>query len=371
LTTDRTNQSQQRVPRKPRPAAHRKRFDANQQQGSSGQEMVAAKLPSHWVKRSITPDFGLDLHIEVFDQVEGSPQDAETRGEHFYIQAKSVARAEVMKLKVRSRRNVAKYRADPTSGDRFEIPVIAFDLEVGELMTVEAMGNAVPALLCVADMSSKTVYYLCLNDYISKVLLPNKPQYTNQQSVTVHIPSWNVLDSLHSSFAYIQLLARRPKLYSAFNTFIYQKVEFDHATEDSVSVLIDPETRQAQIAPEIVSMLDLFLSSNLRLDVFETAGAVHWAPLQDLGERFADLQGRLPRVKELTDQETVSAFIEDVETTMFRAANVGRMYEELVREWRLPTALAAMMDDGPNLEHRPQLVALQPSSGHTARTKPE
>lgn len=369
MTNDSTNSSQKSVARKPRPAAHRKRYDVNQQQGNSGQDMVAAKLPSHWVKRPITPDFGLDLHIEVFDQVEGSPQDAETRGEHFYIQAKSVARAEIMKLKVRSRSNVAKYRPDPTSDERYEIPVIAFDLEVGELMTVEAMGNAVPALLCVADMSSKTVYYLCLNDYISKVLLPNKPLYTNQQSVTVHIPTWNVLDSLHSSFTYIQLLARRPKLYSAFNTFIYQQVELDHATRNSVSVLIDPETDQAQIASDIVSMLDLFLTSNLRLDVFEAAGAGHWAPLQDLGERFADLQAKLPKVKEPTDQDTVRAFIKDVDITMRMAANVGRMYEELVREWRLPTVLAAMMDDHPNLEHRPQLVELQLPSGRKAPAK--
>lgn len=80
---------------------------------------------------------------------------------------------------VRSRGNVAKYRPDPKSGDQYVIPVVECELEVGELMTVEAMGNAVPVLLCVADMADKTVYYVCLNDYISKVLLPNKPNYTS------------------------------------------------------------------------------------------------------------------------------------------------------------------------------------------------
>ena len=358
MTNDGSKSSKNRAEKKPHRAAHRKRYDVNQQQGDSGQDMVVARLPSHWVKRPITPDFGLDLHIEVFDPVKGSPKDAETRGEHFYIQAKSVARTEVKKLKVRSRSNVAKHRPDPTSGERYEIPVIAFDLEVGELMTVEAMGSAVPALLCVADMSSETVYYLCLNDYISKVLLPNKPLYTNQQSVTVHIPTWNVLDSRHSSFTYIQLLARRPKLYSAFNTFIYQHIELDRAIMNSGSVLFDPETGQAEIASNIVSMLEMFLTSNLRLDVFEAAGAGHWPPLEDLAKRFAELQSQLAKVKAPTNQDTVRAFMKDVAITIAMAANLGRMYEELVREWRLPTVLAALMDDHQDLEHRPQLVEL-------------
>lgn len=39
-----------------------------------------------------------------------------------------------------------------------------------------------------------------------------------------------------------------------------------------------------------------------------------------------------------------------------RAANLGRMYEELCREWRLPTALAVLMDDHPGLKYRPEAV---------------
>lgn len=343
---------------KPRPPAHRKRYDVNQQQGNLGQDLVTEKLPTHWIKRPITPDYGLDLHIEVFDQVEGNFQDAETRGEHFYIQAKSVLHAEVTKHKIRSRGNVAKVAPDPKSGTRYEIPVIAFDLEVGELMTIEAMGNAVPALLCIADMSTRTVYYLCLNDYIAKVLLPNKFAYTEQQTVTIHVPTWNVLDSHDSSFTYIQLLARRPKYYSAFNTFMYQYTEFEKYTTMMKAVRIDTNTDKAKIDPDIISMLEVFLSSNLRLDVFQPAGVGYWLPLKDLGERFTNLQATLSTLKEPVDEKTANTFMREVHMTMQMAADVGRLYEEVVREWRLPTVLSTLLDDDPAFEHRPTLTEL-------------
>jgi len=365
VTTD-PKKPRKNAAKKPPPPAHKKRYDVNQQQGDAGEELVKGRLPSYWVKRKVSPDFGLDWHIEVFDPVPGSPKDAETRGEHFYIQVKSQAKTKIKQRTIYERGNVTKYRPAPKSGDAHLIPVVECDLEVGELMTVEAMGHAVPVLLCVADMGTETVYYVCLNDYISKVLLPNNPSYTTQQDVTVHIPAWNVLDPEDISFSYIQQLARRGKLYSVFNSFIYQQIELSHALDDT-SIFIASDIDKARLNPDLVAMLDVFLSEMTKLDIWEPAGEGYWSPLKELGGRYASLFDRLPAMNDWGPLAEVERFAGDLQIAGNNSVNMGRMYEELVREWRLPTVLAGMMDDTPGSAYRPTMKAKPLSKAAAAK----
>ena len=170
----RATKTAKKAPAKP---AHRKRRNSTLLQGDVGEKIVADAMPEQWLVRKVDRDFGIDLHVEVFDWVPDDPTAADTLGEHFFVQVKSQATLKTVKHVARSRGNVAKYVPDPGEGDAVEFRVVACSLEVGELMTIEAMGNAVPVLLCVAAVDTGDVYYLCLNDYISKVLLPNNPNY--------------------------------------------------------------------------------------------------------------------------------------------------------------------------------------------------
>ncbi len=200
-------------------------------------------------------------------------------------------------------------------------------------------------------MTTKRVYYVCLNDYISKVLIPNNPNYAEQQEVTLHIPAWNVLDRDDEAFTYIHQLARRGKLYSAFNTFVYQRIELSMAVE-STPVFVDEEHKVARLSEHLVSMLDVFLSETTRLDIWEPAGTGYWAPLLELGGLYNDLFARLHAMADWQPRNVVESFINDLEVATNKAVNVGRMYEEVVREWRLPTILAAMADDISNSAYK-------------------
>ncbi len=321
-------------------------------QGDAGEALVSDRFPNEWVVRKLNPDFGLDLHVEVFERVDADS--ADTRGEHFYVQVKSTTAPRRLTTQVRHRRNVAKTgRDDQEEGYLVDISVVACPLETSELLTVEAMGHAVPVLLCLADVDSGTVWYVCLNDYISKVLLPRNPRYTDQDNVTIHIPAWNVLDAGDPSFTYISLLARRPKLYSAFNTFGYQHIELRRAANSFAALLIDPDTDMSQVAPDIVDMIRVFVTSNLRLDIWETAGAGYWSPLSDVRADFERVEQGLVVLGQPFPQQDTMRELEKVEIAFSRAVNLGRMYEELVREWRLPTALATLMDDTELSKDRP------------------
>lgn len=334
-------------------AAHRKRRDVNQQQGDAGEELVAACMPKPWLVRKVEKDFGLDLHVEVFDWAEDEPSSADTLGEHFFVQVKSQKALKTIRRTVRSRGNVAKYVPDPAEGDAFDIEVIPCVLEVGELMTVEAMGHAVPVLLCVAGMDTQDVYYLCLNDYISKVLLPNQPDYASQGTVTVHVPKWNVLDPDDEGVGYLWLLAKRAKFYSAFNTFAYQRHEIGYAMPPLVHLEADMSDVVA-FPPAVIAMLEVFISGNLRLDIWEQGGPAYWSPLKDVAADFRRLEEVVPSLKRDMTVHESSHWAAVITRVFDRASNLGRMYEELCREWRLPTHLATVMDDHPRSKHRPE-----------------
>lgn len=329
-----------------------KQREARHIKGDAGVEIVRRKLPIHWVARPINPDYGLDVHVEVFEPDGDDPASGNTLGEHFYVQVKTAKAIDLEKVTVRSRGSITKYAPDPAKGDPVEIEVAKFSLDRETLLTVEAMGAAVPVVLCYVDLSLEKVYYVCLNDYVAKALLPYKPSYERQGSVTIMIPSWNVLDSTDPSFSYMWLLARRGKYYAAFNTFGYQFNELLWAQSEHPTVP-DEAAGFVRPAPEMLTMARTFLRTALRLSIWEMAGPGYWAPLRDIQDVFVLLQEQLPAIDRALPEEDLTRYQHALLDGFRRAANLGRMYEELVREWRLPTVLATLMDYTPGAQYNP------------------
>ncbi len=302
-----------------------------------GVDLVGTALPSHWVLREPSPDYGLDLHIEVFELADDE-DGWDTLGEHFFAQVKATERPDAGTVRVYPRTNVAKgLPAYDRSAEYRDLEVVRFSLDVPELRTVEAMGAAVPVLLLVVDVLSKTVYYVCLNDYIAKVLSPENPGWRSQKTATVIIPRSNQLDPGSPAFSYVRLLARRPKLYAAFQAFHYQKHEFGYVFE-RLSFLPELRTfgslRDSGDGPMLLS----FLKTSLALDIWADTGPRRWWPLDDVRSQMEQCR----RVLEHAEPEAdATLFLHQMVGVLGAAENLGRMYEELCREWRLPTFLAS------------------------------
>src|SRR5438552_6497788 len=88
------------------------------------------------------------------------------------------------------------------------------------------MGAAVPVLLVLVDTSSGRIFFLCLNDYIDKIVLPNEPEYWRKDNKIIYIPVANEINS--SSLLPITVYAKRAKLYAAFLQFEYQDHELGY-----------------------------------------------------------------------------------------------------------------------------------------------
>ena len=156
--------------------AHKKRRAMQQIMEEQSLRLVRMQLPEEWVIHEYAPDYGVDFVVETFDYIDDKHEIAETLGEFFFVQLKSVKHAEKTSIKVADRYNVEK-TFEPYSNESANIDVIKYPLDVNELYTIMSMGCAVPTLLFLADLSEDKVYFICLNDYIEKVLLPHERSF--------------------------------------------------------------------------------------------------------------------------------------------------------------------------------------------------
>ncbi len=317
---------------------------------SKGADLLRSVLPNEWVLRPYQPDYGIDFAVEIFDKQE---EDFVTMGEHFFIQLKSSSNVSRISKKVHPRYNIEKM---PLTLDMEEVKyldLVSIQLERQELELARSMGPAVPLLLMVADIQKSEVYWVCLNDFVDKVILPEKPVFLKQASHTVHIPLHNRVQNSERDLVPLRFYARRAKLYAAFNRLRYQRHEIQYAY-DRLSTLNyhDIETS------ELLSMAKHFLGIVLAYDFWRTTYA--WPAVEithikalntaELIQRVLDGEGLkavMSRYVEVSQDDTLLAFhlASTITTTFDILANLGNMFEEICREWFLPTYLGQLAEE--------------------------
>lgn len=190
--------------------------------------MFKELLPEEWVVREYTPDYGIDLEVELFEKMKDGYY--RTKGEHVMFQIKGVSRAKQKKIKAFNMFNVEK-KYEEDKSQYLEIDVIQFNIDVDLLSTVERMGSAIPVLLAVVDIENQKAYYVCLNDYIEKILYPTRVDFHKQKTITINIPVTNCLND-EKGKRRVEWYGKRAKLYEFFNKVHYQRSELDYTSEE-------------------------------------------------------------------------------------------------------------------------------------------
>jgi len=301
-----------------------------------GQKLLLSKLPKHWVLREYRPDYGLDFTIEVFKSVDNSLAASagyETLGEHFFVQLKSIAAPKVKEFAIFGRENVEKSHQKLNRADKVaDIKTYSFQLETSELVTVERMGIAVPVLLVIADLAAQRCSFVCLNDYIDKILIPHFRDYRVTQSRTVHIPMSNEIGTAHGLVG-LRWYAKRPKLIAAFQRFTYQYSELQWAAD------YGDWRGLAEVFAGKIANYDFWNDTEMWKLIEEDA----------VGLQNFIKTGQPGFLKEFTIQE---GFDELERRDHFRKLDVFELwrqlsllpniYEDICREWFLPTALGKL-----------------------------
>jgi hypothetical protein len=307
------------------------------------QQLLRAILPSHWRLRAYQPDYGLDFTLELFQpppESEGAPQGAfETLGEHLFIQLKGARQASRAKYPVYSRMNVERFGYEERPKKLVsEIDTLPISIEPTELLTVQRMGAGLPVLLVRADLDQHKCYFVCLNDYVDKILLPCHGKDALNHSRTVHIPALNDLGNPAIGHTAVKWYGKRPKLYAAFQKFIYQQAELAWCGENEVerrrlalhcaNILLDYDfwhnTPMWKILDYYAAALRSFVKTG-------SPGLTH----VNTGELDLYVEGDAEHKRYVLDWLAS----QEISQLWHGLTVLPRNYEELCREWFLPTGV--------------------------------
>lgn len=299
----------------------------------AGERLLRSKLPGHWVIREYRPDYGLDFTIETFKAGEkqgGAPATYETLGEHVFVQLKSVNSPEIKPLAIYGRGNVEKARELLNREDKVtDLDTYRFQLETSELATVERMGIGVPVLLVIADLAAHRCAFVCLNDYIDKILVPRHVDYKTKDSRTIHVPRYNEIGTGRGLVA-LRWYAKRPKLLAAFQRFTYQYTELQWAEHGNWREL-------AELFAQRIVPYDFWDDTEMCVPIgYNASGLRRFIATGQPG--FMKISHELPSG---FDPEEMAKHIAkmDVFELWRLLALLPRTYEDVWREWFLPTAL--------------------------------
>lgn len=313
-----------------------KKRSGNQIIGESGVEILKALFPKEWVIREYTIDYGIDLDVELFEKCDENIYI--TKGEHVLFQVKTTNKLKTYNLKVYSSSNADKECF-------YTHKVIKYSLDTSLLATVERMGSSIPVLLCLVDNINKEGYFVCLNDYIEKILLPQNPNYSIQDTVIINIPIENKISSSKQT---IEWYGKRAKLYSFFNLINFQNRELKYTSYF-----------------ELYETINIFLKRLGRLDIWTIPILKIYKEqidyfLENQSTKFADQQikNALEQGKNVDEEIWETSYCYDL--VSFRQATIiqslhklwedlcciADMYEDIYKESFLPTYYWGIINDG-------------------------
>lgn len=307
---------------------NRKRRSLQQIMEDRSLARIREVLPVEWVIHDYKPDYGIDFIVEVFTYVDEKQEIAETLGELFFVQAKSIKSAKTVTLDVCPRFNVEKSNVLRVKTDEtISIDVVKLVIETSELSTIKSMGAATPVLLFVVALDTGSVCFLCLNDYIDKVLDPSDPEYQDKGSKVIFVPAKNLVELSDERLSPLRFYARRSKMYAAFAKFAYQYHE-----------LLRPNVVGLESAM-LHSMLLRFSRTALQQDIWQTT---EWYPVESCFLHLKRFDEGLRHCRETNTFVDVETILSDARECWCKLDNLSRIYEELCREWFLPTFLAQL-----------------------------
>lgn len=311
--------------------------------GDKAVRLLNDLFPNEWVSREYTPDYGIDLAVELFEK---NNNNYITTGEHVYFQVKGTDHLRKGKLKIYERKNVEK--AYEVYNRYVEIDVVKFSIDTSLLGTVEKMGSAVPVLLTVIDVQNEEAYFVCLNDYIEKIIIPTNPNYMHQKTLLVNIPVTNKIKA-SSDVLPIRWYAKRAKLFALFSKINYQNHELEYFDDETIATDILHFAK-------IIRRSDAWSASKYfgplrmvqdELDYFLDKGTIPAAEkvikyYKDLGEDIDKecWETNYCSYKELSLVDSQNAM--HIRCLWEKICNCGFILEDLAKEWFLPTCVGQM-----------------------------
>ena len=207
------------------------------------EQLLKNLLPSHWLVRKIDKDYGVDYEIEIVDETI-------VTGKRIWVQLKSKETCEVKIIK---------------NGEKFN-NYISFQLPIKYAKYAFKCGF--PLLLFLADLSCKKIFYVNIRDEITENIFPRKPDWDEQDSISLKIPEDNSIEiDSHDDFSDLRWFAEEPILFGKMHMLSFLSKEFKYKQQFHFAEYAD-NTIDDQSSKYLV---DTF---NLIIKTIEHAGAL-------------------------------------------------------------------------------------------------
>lgn len=294
-------------------------------------------LPIEWVQRTMSPDYGIDIDLELFDY---ENEKCVTLGEHVFLQVKGTETSKFGEIKPMGKQIYTEKELV-----EMQVPVLKFSIDVPLLKLVERMGSAIPVLLTVVDIKTENAYYVCLNDYIRHILFYYNTDYRNQDYITIYIPTKNILTP-----EVISWYGKRAKLYGLFQELLtladnVQYMNAEHRismVERQLDMIASSDAWSACRQWPLLDYLHNQLLEMLDNDLVNSVGKVMLTRYEE--------EGKDPKTYTICfDDEVVpisvhtAAKVISCDTFLDRAKALSASYENDIRHIDLPTQLNWML----------------------------
>jgi uncharacterized protein DUF4365 len=319
--------------------AHRKRRPSQHIMEDQSRQVVREVLPSHWAVHDFDkPDYGIDVVVEIFEKVD---ETFEALGEFLYVQVKSVKNARVEKVKIYPVNNVARQPWLEDKSRWIEYDVVKFPIETDLLYTVQTMGTSVSVMLFVVDLATRNTYFLCLNDYIDKYLMPSNPGFWDQEAATLYIPVVNILGHKDGETA-LAFYGKRGKLLSAFSKFQYQRYELEYLFAQlcwQVASNAEFDAGDEAAFAGGIKVVLYFIEQIENLDIWDFSA---WVAMIHMKNQIAELQKLLSRDPRELSKDIFHTKMA-IDGLWRLLANTNNLFEEIIRERHLPKYIYLFM----------------------------
>ena len=325
-----------------------KRRVDNHLKEDASEVLVSKLLPEEWVIRKLHPDYGVDVTVEVFERQE---QQIPTMGEFRFVQLKSTTSLRRGVEPIRPRGNVEKGLDLQDREAEHELDVVRYVVDTDTIDNARLMGPSTPLMLFVCDLTEGEVYYVCLTDYYDKVIEPREIHLSRQDTITVLIPAGNKLTDPRS-VQVMRLYATRAKLYGMFNLAQFQYREVRRILEGFAS------HEHVEKLSSNFAMIERFARRLRAMPIWERG--IPWQLMRDYRDRLdliiknieADTLGLILRGIDAFlkgNDEALTPLIQfhhlcSISWEQFSA--IGQTFEDIVREWFLPTWVGQLGSGG-------------------------
>jgi len=220
-------------------------------------------LPAAWIVRRLPKDYGVDFEIELVDQETVS-------GNRIWIQLKAVREASAGRETFLLGDQFGEFFPERDERGRVKLDVSYVSFPIDTKTVLYSLRCAFPLLLFVADLTKRDIHWLPMRDDIFGTLSQRNPDWATQQSVTLRIPSWNLLSGeRHHNYPGLRWYALEPARMYAFVTLHYYHHEFQYRGRLSGYSIGDGwiDDDEEGILRSSLALAARYISAALQLDV--------------------------------------------------------------------------------------------------------